>query len=266
VAEAVRSGSPLLVVEGVHKAFDGLPAVAGASFQVAPASITALIGPNGAGKTTLFNVVTGFYRADAGEVRFAGRSIAARPAHAVARLGLVRTFQITRVWAAMSVLENVMLAAPDQPGERLTGLLFRRRAAARREGLIRARALALLELFDLRAKAADYAGTLSGGQRKLLELARALMLEPRLVLLDEPMAGVNATLQQRLLAYIAELRRSRGLTFLVIEHNMEVVMNHCDHVVVMAQGRVLTDGPPAVIRRDPRVLDAYLGSAGREPS
>ncbi len=253
---------PILVVEDVHKRFDGFAAVAGASFSVAAGSITALIGPNGAGKTTLFNVVSGFYRADGGRITYAGQPITRAPAHAIARLGLVRTFQITKVWAAMSVLDNLLLAAPDQPGERLVDLLRRPAAVARREAEVRARALELLARFDLADKAADYAGTLSGGQRKLLELARALMVEPRLVLLDEPMAGVNAVLQRRLLDYVAALRRERGLTFLVVEHNMDVVMTHCEHVVVMAEGRVIADGPPAVIRRDPRVLDAYLGRHG----
>ena len=265
-SRAVEDGSPreaqppILEVEDVHLAFGGLPAVDGASFRVAPGSITALIGPNGAGKTTLFNVVTGFYRADRGRVAYDGRRISGKPPHAIARIGLVRTFQITKVLAAMSVLENMMLAAPDQPGERLRNVVFRPRTSARREVMVRERAHELLALFELAGHAEEYAGTLSGGQRKLLELARALMARPRLVLLDEPMAGVNATLGRRLLDYIQALRREEGLTFLFIEHDMDVVMRHADHVVVMAHGRVIADGAPDAVRRDERVLDAYLGA------
>lgn len=254
--------SALLAVEDVHKRFGGMPAVAGASFGVAEGSITALIGPNGAGKTTLFNVVTGFYAGDAGRIAFGGESIFGRPPWAIARRGMVRTFQITRVLAGMTVLENMMLAAPGQPGERLTGLLVRARAARRREAEVRSRALALLDELELGRLAGDYAGTLSGGQRKLLELGRALMVEPRLVLLDEPMAGINPTLGRRLLERIEELRSERGMTFLFIEHDMDAVMRHADTVVVMAAGRVIATGPPAEIRRDERVLEAYLGTGG----
>ena len=243
--------------------FGGLHAVDGATFDVAAGSITALIGPNGAGKTTLFNLVTGFYRADAGAIHFAGRSIRGMPPHAIARLGVVRTFQITKVLSAMSVLDNMLLAAPSHPGEHLAGLALRPAAARRCEREIRRRADELLGLFDLRGKAGDYAGILSGGQRKLLELARALMVEPRLVLLDEPMAGVNVALGRRLLEYIERLRQSQGITFLFIEHNMDVVMRHADRVVVMAQGRVIAEGPPHQVRADARVLDAYLGGAGK---
>lgn len=243
--------------------FGGLHAVDGATFDVAQGSITALIGPNGAGKTTLFNLVTGFYRADAGAIQFAGRSIRDMPPHAIARRGVVRTFQITKVLSAMSVLDNMLLAAPRHPGEHLAGLALRPAAARRRENEIRGRADELLGLFDLRGKAGDYAGILSGGQRKLLELARALMVEPKLVLLDEPMAGVNVALGRRLLEYIEQLRYSQGITFLFIEHNMDVVMRHADHVVVMAQGRVIAEGPPHRVRADARVLDAYLGAAGK---
>ncbi len=263
------TGAPILQVDDVHLAFGGLPAIDGASFTVAPGSITALIGPNGAGKTTLFNAVTGFYRMDRGRVFYAGRSISGKPPHAIARLGLVRTFQIAKVLSAMSVLENMALAAPDQPGEQLRNVVLRPRASARRDVLVRERARDLLSLFDLAGMADEYAGALSGGQRKLLELARALMARPRLVLLDEPMAGVNATLGGRLLEHIQGLRRAEGLTFLFIEHDMDVVMSHADHVVVMAHGRVIADGTPDVVRRDHRVLDAYLGAArggaGGEP-
>jgi branched-chain amino acid transport system ATP-binding protein len=252
---------PILSVHDVWLRFGGLQAVAGASLEVARGSITALIGPNGAGKTTLFNIITGFYRGDRGAILYDGTEIFGRQPYAIARLGLVRTFQITKVLSAMPVIDNMLLAAPHQPGESLLGLAFRPVAARRREAEIRERALALLDLFELRRKADDYAGTLSGGQRKLLELARALMVEPRLVLLDEPMAGVNATLGRRLLEHVELLRARDGLTFPFIEHDMDVVMTHSDHVVVMAQGRVIADGTPDEVRRDQRVLDAYLGTA-----
>jgi neutral amino acid transport system ATP-binding protein len=252
---------PILIVEDLHKSFGGVHAVAGASFGVARGSITALIGPNGAGKTTLFDLVTGFGAPDRGAVRFEGRDISGLPPHRIARLGLVRTFQLTRVFAAMTVLENMMLAAPGQPGEALTGLMVSPRSARRAEEATRQRALALLGAFNLESKAADYAGTLSGGQRKLLELARALMVEPRLVLLDEPMAGVNRVLGQRLLDDVDQRRHEDGTTFLFVEHDMDVVMTRADRVIVMAEGTVIAEGPPESIRADQRVIDAYLGQA-----
>ena len=249
----------ILTVDRVSKSFGGLQAVAGASLALRRGSIVALIGPNGAGKTTLFDLITGFAVPDDGGIRFEGRAIAGMPAHRVARLGLVRTFQLTRVFSAMTVLENMMLAAPSQPGEKLTRRLLPKAAARRREREVRDRAIALLERFRLAAKAADYAASLSGGQRKLLELARALMAEPRLLLLDEPMAGVNRVLGRQLLDFVEELRRSEGMTFLFVEHDMDVVMTRADHVVVMAEGAVVTEGPPDRIRADERVIDAYLG-------
>jgi len=257
VTEAVN-GKALLGVSGVVKQFGGIRAVDGASFDVAAGSITALIGPNGAGKTTLFNVITGFQRGDRGSVRFAGEEVLRRPAYAIARRGMVRTFQITKALAAMPVIDNMMLAAPEQPGERLHGLL-RVAAARRREREVHEQAAELLEVFGLAGLAGDYAGTLSGGQRKLLELARALMAQPRLLLLDEPMAGINPTLGRRLLDHMQRLRRERGTTFLFIEHDMEVVMNHSDRVIVMAEGHVIAAGEPHRVREDPAVVDAYLG-------
>jgi branched-chain amino acid transport system ATP-binding protein len=249
----------LLGVEGVVKRFGGIHAVDDASFEVAEGSITALIGPNGAGKTTLFNVITGFHRGDGGSVRFAGDEVLGRPAYAIARRGMVRTFQITKALAAMPVIDNMMLAAPDQPGERFGNLILRPRAVRAREREVRDEATRLLDVFDLGDLADHYAGTLSGGQRKLLELARALMAQPKLLMLDEPMAGINPSLGRRLLEHMQALRREQGMTFLFVEHDMEVVMNHSDTVVVMAEGSVISAGEPHQVRDDPAVVDAYLG-------
>jgi neutral amino acid transport system ATP-binding protein len=260
LAAEAGNGRALLEVEGVVKRFGGIHAVDGAGFDVTERSVTALIGPNGAGKTTLFNLVTGFEKPDRGSVRFDGEEVARQPAYAIARRGMVRTFQLTRALAAMPVLDNMMLAAPEQPGERLRNVLLRPGAVRAREREVREQAEELLEVFGLREKADDYAGTLSGGQRKLLELARALMVRPRMLLLDEPMAGINPTLGRRLLDHIQRLRSEEGATFLFVEHDMEVVMNHSDRVVVMAEGRVIAAGEPHEVRGDQAVVDAYLGT------
>ena len=240
--------------------FGGLHAVDGASFAVREGTVTALIGPNGAGKTTAFNLLTGFIRADGGSVRFAEHNISGRSPDAIARLGMVRTFQLTRVLAKMTVLENVMLAAPAQPGEHLGTALFRPRRWRHREAQVREEAMEMLGEVGIHTHAEEYAATLSGGQRKLLELARALMTRPRLVLLDEPMAGVNPTLGHRLLDYLQRLREDRGLTVLFVEHDMDVVMGVSDEVIVMAEGRVIAHGSPESVRSDARVIDAYLGA------
>jgi ABC-type branched-subunit amino acid transport system ATPase component len=257
---APSNGQPILEVRDVVKRFGGIQAVDGATLDVKEGSITALIGPNGAGKTTLFNVITGFYHGDRGAASFRGRPIFGLPPYAIARHGMVRTFQITKALARMPVIDNMTLAAPDQPGEKLRNIILRPGASRRREQEVRAQAMELLAVFNLEQLADNYAGTLSGGQRKLLELARALMAEPRMLLLDEPMAGINPTLGARLLEHMQRLRAERGVTFLFIEHDMEVVMGNSDRVIVMAEGRVIADGRPEEVRKDQRVIDAYLGS------
>jgi neutral amino acid transport system ATP-binding protein len=254
------NGRPILRVREVVKRFGGIRAVDGATLEVKQGSITALIGPNGAGKTTLFNVITGFYRGERGFVSFRDRSIFGLPPHAIARLGMVRTFQITKALARMPVIDNMMLAAPDQPGESLRNVILSPGRVRDRESEVRDQAIELLGVFDLDRLADEYAGTLSGGQRKLLELARALMTSPQMLLLDEPMAGINPVLGGRLLDHMQRLRSELGMTFLFIEHDMGVVMGHADRVIVMAEGRVIADGSPDEVRSDRRVIDAYLGS------
>jgi len=247
-------------VTDLRRRFGGLRAVDGATFSVRERSVTALIGPNGAGKTTAFNLITGFIRADGGAVRFAEHDISGKDPHDIARLGMVRTFQLTRVLAKMTVLENVMLAAPAQPGERLVEALLHPLRWRRREREVRQEATEMLAEVGIHTHADEYAATLSGGQRKLLELARALMTHPRMVLLDEPMAGVNPTLGHRLLDYLQRLREERGLTVLFVEHDMDVVMGVSDEVIVMAEGQVISRGAPERVRTDQRVIDAYLGA------
>jgi neutral amino acid transport system ATP-binding protein len=250
----------LLEVRDVAKRFGGLRAVEGASLDVRRGSITALIGPNGAGKTTLFNLVAGLYAPEQGTVRFDGRPIGGKPSHAVARTGLVRTFQHARALTRLTVLDNMLLAARTQPGEHFWRLFVTPRAVGRREREIERRARDLLTLVRLDRHAHEYAGVLSGGQRKLLEFARALMAEPAMVMLDEPMAGVNPTLGRELLAHMQALRAERNLTFLLIEHDLEIVMTVSDEVHVMNEGKVIASGPPQEVRRDQRVIDAYLGA------
>jgi neutral amino acid transport system ATP-binding protein len=260
-ATRASANGAIFRADGVVKRFGGIRAVDGAAMQVREGSITALIGPNGAGKTTFFNVITGFYRPDGGSATFGGDQVLGEPPYAIARRGMVRTFQITKALAAMPVIDNMMLGAPDQPGERLANVLLRPGSWRQREQEVREQAMQLLDVFNLTRLADDYAGTLSGGQRKLLELARALMARPRFLLLDEPMAGINPTLGRRLLEHMQRLRSTEGVTFLFIEHDMEVVMNHSDRVIVMAEGRVIADGEPHEVRQDKAVIDAYLGGS-----
>jgi branched-chain amino acid transport system ATP-binding protein len=254
--------TPILEVRDVVRAFGGLRAVNDASLDVEAGSITALIGPNGAGKSTLFNVVSGFLSAEKGTVLFEGRRIDRASAYRIAQRGLVRTFQVPRTLTRMSVLDNMLVAATNHPGERLNGLVFRAGRARRRERRARERAAELLSLFRLDGHAGEYAGVLSGGQRKLLDFARVLMAEPRLVLLDEPMAGVNPALGRQLVEHVLRLRTEAGMTFLFVEHDLDIVMEASDRVIVMNEGRVIASGTPQEVRGDQRVVDAYLGTAG----
>lgn len=248
----------MLEVRGLVKKFGGLRAVDGVSFTLRAKTITGLIGPNGAGKTTLFNTVAGVHRPSAGEISFLGRRIGGLPPHRIFNEGLVRTFQIPRPFAEMSVLENAMLVPAGQAGERFWNNWVRRAKVRAEERACRERAQEVLHFVGLDRLAGEYAKNLSGGQQKLLELARVLMAEPKLILLDEPGAGVNPTLLVTIMDKLKELN-ARGITFLIIEHNMDLIMTLCDPVLVMAQGKLLLEGPPAVVRSDPRVLEAYLG-------
>ncbi|WP_211228419.1 ABC transporter ATP-binding protein [Glycomyces tenuis] len=254
----VAKPDPILSATGVRRAFGGLVAVDVEHLEVQRGTITALIGPNGAGKTTLFNLLTGFDRPSRGTWEFDGRSAKRLRSYQMAQAGMVRTFQLTKALTRMTVLDNMLIAAPDQLGERLWAGLIHGMWRGQEVGN-RAKALRLLERFNLADKCHDYAGELSGGQRKLLEMARALMLEPKMVMLDEPMAGVNPALKQSLLEHIKELREE-GMTVLFVEHDMDMIHEIADWVVVMAAGQVITEGTPDQISSDPRVIDAYLGA------
>ncbi len=248
----------IVVADNVVRKFGGLTAVDVEHLEIQRGVITALIGPNGAGKTTFFNVLTGFDRPDEGSWSFAGKSIDGLSAYQVARRGMVRTFQLTKVLARLSVLENMRLGATGQSGESLWQAMFRP-FWGHQERTNTERADALLKRFQLDAKREDFAGSLSGGQRKLLEMARALMVEPELVMLDEPMAGVNPALKQSLLGHVKSLRED-GMTVFFVEHDMDMVRDISDWVIVMAQGRIISEGPPEAVMADPRVIDAYLGA------
>src|SRR5690625_2294469 len=256
---ASQDGPYILEVRDLVKDFDGLRAINGCSFGVKEGTITGLIGPNGAGKTTLFNVITGYFMPDSGQVLADGQDVTALPPHEIFRRRICRTFQIPREHETVTVLENLMLVATDQAGEKFWNCWFRPGLVREQEREIRDKAFEVLDFVNLTHLAYDYAGQLSGGQKKLLELARTLMAEPRLVLLDEPAAGVNRTLMKRLSENIEYLRRERGITFLLIEHDMDLVMELCDPVIVMSEGRKLMEGRPSEVRTDPRVLEAYLG-------
>lgn len=249
----------MLVVEDLAKQFGGLHAVDSCSFTVKRGTITGLIGPNGAGKTTVFNLLTGFYKPDGGKVFLEGENITGLPSYRIFQKGITRTFQIPRELQEMTVVENLMLVPSGQLGERMWNPFFRPRKVRRQERTICNEALEVLDFLELSHLKDEYAGSLSGGQKKLLELARTMMVDPRLVLLDEPGAGVNRTLLKRLTSSIQRLSTEKGRTFLLIEHDMDFVMRLCNPVIVMSEGHKLAEGTAAEVQRNKEVLDAYLG-------
>jgi neutral amino acid transport system ATP-binding protein len=254
----VAKPDPILVADEVRRSFGGLTAVDVDHIEVQRGAITALIGPNGAGKTTFFNLLTGFDQADEGSWQFDGKELAGVPAHKVARQGMVRTFQLTKSLARLSVLDNLKLGAINQRGERFFASMVRP-LWSRQEAEVEARAEDLLVRFKLDHMRDEYASSLSGGQRKLLEMARALMVEPQMVMLDEPMAGVNPALTQSLLAHVKQLRED-GMTVMFVEHDMDVVHDISDWVIVMGEGRVIAEGTPDDVSSNDAVIDAYLGA------
>lgn len=249
----------MLRVENLSKSFGGLTAVDGCSFAIEAERITGLIGPNGAGKTTIFNMIAGALPPTSGRIVFEGEDIAGLPTHAMFHRGIVRTFQIPQEFGKLTVLENLMVVPAEQAGESLFRTWFSPGAVARREREVRDRAEDVLSFLSLAPLRNELAENLSGGQKKLLELGRTMMTDARLVLLDEPGAGVNPTLLARLADMIRRLNEERGYTFCIIEHDMDLIASLCDPVIVLANGAVLTVGPMAQVRRDARVLDAYLG-------
>jgi branched-chain amino acid transport system ATP-binding protein len=252
---------PILVVNNITRQFGGMVAVDVQHLEVQRGIITALIGPNGAGKTTFFNLITGFDKPTSGREAhwsFDGRKLDKTAASSVARAGMVRTFQLTKALSRMTVMDNMMLGAQGQAGESLLKCMIRP-LWARQEREIEEKAKELLERFKLHEKKDDYAGSLSGGQRKLLEMARALMSDPKMIMLDEPMAGVNPALTQSLLGHIQSLR-DEGMTVLFVEHDMHVVRHISDWVCVMAEGRLVAEGAADSVMSDPAVIDAYLGA------
>jgi branched-chain amino acid transport system ATP-binding protein len=259
----MQDSEPILRVESLTKAFDGVRAVNECTLSVRPETITGLIGPNGAGKTTLFNLITGFLRPTSGRIIFRGQRIDGLPPHRIFHRGVVRTFQIPRELKTMTVLENLMLVPPGQLGERIWNPWLFNFRVSRQERQIYAKALEVLEFVDLIHLREEYAANLSGGQKKLLELARTLMCDPSMILLDEPGAGVNRVLMRKLVDNIRVLCHERGITFFVIEHDMDLVTRLCNPVIVMSQGERLAEGTPEEIKQDERVLEAYLGGQYR---
>jgi branched-chain amino acid transport system ATP-binding protein len=260
------SGKPILEIREVVKDFGGIRAVNRCSFKVQKGTITGLIGPNGAGKTTLFNLITGFHKCSSGQILSGDRRIDGLPPHEIFCHGIVRTFQIPRELKRMTVLENLMLVPADQLGEHLWSSWLLPWRVKREEVSIEERAMEVLRFVNLVHLRNEYAGNLSSGQKKLLELARTLMAQPQLVLLDEPGAGVNPTLMRQLADDIRRSCYERGLTFLLIEHDMDLVMNLCDPIIVMCNGENIMEGQPHEVRKDQRVIEAYLGGSGGEPT
>jgi len=254
---AAAAATPMLTARDVHRHFEGMHAVDGVSLEVPRGQITGLIGPNGAGKSTFLAVLAGTLPSTSGAIVFDGSDITGMPAYARARFGLVRTFQLPSEFAKLTVLENLLVAAPNHRGDSLLGALLGKRYWDEDERRLVAEARALLERFGMTAKESDYAGTMSGGQKRLIEIMRALMLKPRLLLLDEPMSGVHPKVVEEIQHYLEQLR-SEGLTILMVEHELHMVERLCDTVVVMAQGKVIGSGTMASLRRQREIVDAYL--------
>ena len=253
--------TPILRVENLVKRFGGLTAVDGASFEVRRGSITGLIGPNGAGKTTTFDMIAGALRPTAGRVIFEGRDITGVTTHELFHLGIVRSFQIPKEYGRLTVIENLMLVPPDQPGESVWATWFSPTRVLAREREVLEQADAALDFLGLTHLREELAGNLSGGQKKLLELGRGMMTDSKLVLLDEPGAGVNPTLMNKIIEMIQRLNTERGYTFCIVEHDMDLIARLCDPVIVLVEGRVLTEGPFSEVSNDSRVIDAYFGGA-----
>jgi ABC-type branched-subunit amino acid transport system ATPase component len=252
-----------LEVKNISVSFGGVKPVQDVSFKIAENSFTSVIGPNGAGKTSLFNLISGMNKINTGEIIFNGEAIHSIHTHKIAQKGLIRTFQGAKIIKRLTVAENLMMAVQGNPGDNLSGF-FRKKARREFEESARAEALRRLDQVGLSKFADEYAGILSGGQRKLLDLSRALMAKPSMLLLDEPFAGVNPTLVEKLLTVLAQLRKEHAMTFLLIEHDLETVMNISDRVIVMADGKIIADGLPNSIYENEVVIDAYLGSRRKD--
>jgi branched-chain amino acid transport system ATP-binding protein len=250
---------PLLALDRIDKRFGGLRAISGVSFEVHERQIFGLIGPNGAGKTTLFNCITGHYTPESGDVRLLGRSMVGKKPHQIALAGIARTFQNVRLFAEMSVLDNVLVSAHHRTRSGVFGAFFRTAAYAQDERTIRARAEELLDIFDLRPLMGEQAASLPYGSQRKLEIARALMLSPKLLLLDEPAAGLNSQEADKLTQQIKWLRDHFGLAVVLVEHNMRVVMGASEHVHCVDHGETIASGTPEHVQRHPAVLTAYLG-------
>ena len=250
----------ILSVRNLRKHFGGVKAVDGCSLTIRAGTVVGLIGPNGAGKTTIFNLISGFEKGS-GEIVFKGRRTDNLPPFKVAQCGMVRTFQIPRALTKMTVLENLMLAPKAQAGERIWNIWLRRKDVKEQERQIKEKSRNILRFFEIEHLEDEYAGALSGGQKKLLEMARAMMIDPSLMMLDEPFAGVNPTLSRKISEYIDELREG-GMTFLIIEHDIPAITRISDRIIVMNEGRILTEGAPDEVKQNRDVLNVYLGGEG----